>query len=167
MDNPSQHGAWLAERPPTIEGHSARAWIITAHPQHPDETASVAAWLLYMPGAHPFWAYWMLSVVHLRNIEGQSRPAIKHHDDATHELIVLTLNPEHAPPDPARWDHVHYLEPFDQVIQFTVPTDADAAKLLELAVRRCCDGYLSPDQDYRDVWRRAVAETAAHARGEH
>lgn len=131
-----------------------------------DQTAVVGMWLVHAPHAHAFWSYYVMSVVHLRPIPGV-KPAHRIHDDVTHEFLVLALDPGHAPPDPLDWRWMHYLMPEDVVEQFQVPDDAAAARICELAVRACCAGLASPDQDDRSWWRGSIAETAAHERGEH
>lgn len=161
------HGPWLHARTPTFEGAAGKAWRITDWtPQTPDQTATVGGFLVFAPHAHPFWAYWVASVVHLRPIEGV-KPAFRRHDDHSHEFMVLALNPDHAPPDPKGWGPFHYLKPIDVVEQFQVPSDEAASTLLDLAMQAIVHGHLSPDQDFRTAWKQAIAETAAHARGEH
>lgn len=160
------HGAWLSQRTPDLTGPGGEAWRITLRPQTPAETGGVAVWLVHAPHAHAFWSYYAMSVVHLRPIPGV-KPAHRVHDDVTHELLVLALDPGYAPPDPMDWRDMHYLTPADVVEQFQVPDDTAATRLLEAAVRTCCRGVVSPDQDYRSWWRGAIAKTAAHERGEH
>lgn len=162
-----QHGDWLATRPATLTGQVGKAWKLEWTPPTVDQTATVVAYLLYAPHVHPIWAYWLVSIVHLRGVPGQTKPAHKRHDDMTHELLVVAMDPNHAPPDPIGWGDVHYLTPIDVIEQIQVPDDAAAARLCELAVRACCDGLLSPDQDFRRLWHETVARTAEHERGEH
>jgi hypothetical protein len=160
---------------PDLVGAYGRAWRIPmaplGHRGRPDADATVAGWLMFVPSAHAFWTYWAAFVVHLRPIEGV-RPAHISEPGATHELMIMALNPEQPLPDLAAVGRGEasfaWLMPIDQLQQFTVNDDAQAAQLLELAVRSCVDGYASPDQDWRGRWRQMIPATAAHLReGKH
>ena len=164
-----KHGEWLQERAPDKIGAGEwRAWSIQASPSTPDQAATVSAWLLYCPGAHVVWSYWMLGVIHLRPIDGV-RPPVILRDGASHELMIVALDPTYAPPDPVGWGGpIHYLTPVDVVEQFRVRDDAQARRLANSAVRALMSGTVSPDQDWRTWWQKSVAATAAHfLHGEH
>lgn len=154
---------------PTHAGRFGRAWSVPLiAPEDrpvPDYRGTVACWMLDVPGAHPLWNMYSLCVLHLRAIEGV-RPAIVRVAGATHELMILALDPERALPSlealgrceaPLRW-----LSPIDVMQQFIVKNDAQAERVGELAVRAIVAGVLSPDQDHRRAWEIAVRETAAH-----
>ena len=77
----------------------------------------------------------------------------------------MSLNPEEPLPpslDVGPGWTVKFLTPVDVVEQFTAADDAVADQILELAVRAIVDGQLSPDQDWRSVWKQSIAQTAAH-----
>lgn len=154
-----------------IIGNRGRGWHIPISPVgqrgRPDADGTVIGWLLHAPGAHPFWNYYAIAVIHLRPIDGVRPPTIRV-EGATHELMIIALNPEKPLPD---LDAVgrgeasfEFLTPIDVVEQFSVRDDAEAARLGELAIRVCVDGLASPDQDWRSWWKRAIAETAEHFR---
>jgi hypothetical protein len=159
------------QRRPDCEGLHGRAWRIPmAAPGQrgrPDADATVDGWLLHAPGAHPFWVYWVLAVIHLRPLAGV-KPAYVRLSGATHEIIIMALNPETQLPeieDVGRGEATFdFLTPIDVMEQFVVRDDAEAAQLCELAIRCCVDGMASPDQDWRSWWSRAIAETAMHLR---
>lgn len=128
-----------------------------------DHDATVGLFIVRVPGAHLCWDHWALSVIHLRPMPDVP-PATKRFETATHEFMILALNPEQPLPAlsvDSGW-RLHWLSPIDVVEQFAARDDATADNILELAVRAVVDGHLSPDQDYRQVWTRALAHTAQH-----
>lgn len=146
---------------PTISGPFGEAWPVRMGPLGTrgsvDLDAALAGWIVLAPHAHPLWRYWMLSVVHLRPLEGGKPPQLRF-PEATHEIVIMALNPEHPPPP---LDHspnwpVHYLTPIDVCEQIDAPSDAAAVEVAEWCVRAICNGA-SPDQDYRAWWRNAIA----------
>lgn len=152
--------------PPTYAGRTGRAWHVDLSKlvhARPDTEATIASWILNVQAAHPFWSWWFLATVHLRPIPG-AKPAHVVLPGATHELLVMALDPAHEPPNPAafREDDVHGLRPIDVTQQYVVRNDADAVDLAELCARACCDGVLSPDQDFRRLWEYHVTGTARH-----
>jgi hypothetical protein len=157
------------ERAPDISGNAGRAWIVSLAEARrtPDHQASIESYLLDIPGAHPFWHRWALSVIHLRDIPGVP-PAHISVLGATHELSILSIDPNWQPdlakPSLGFDAGVPFLTPADVVEQFIVRNDADARQLGAACVRAIVDGHLSPDQDFRPAWRRVIAETAKHIR---
>ncbi len=71
------------------------------------------------------------------------------------------MHPDHPPAlkdfNPKQ---IHILSPPNHVVQFTVDTDAQASELLELAMRACVEGRISPDSDWRRAWEQVVPQTA-------
>ena len=153
-------------RDPDIEGPYGRAWFMPyKDPEVPDHQACLGSWLLNVPGAHPFWEYWLVTIIHLRDIPG-SRPAIKHYAEAEYEFGINSINPEECPaPDP---DNVRegypLLQPSDVVEQFHGISDRDALRVAEAGVRAMVHGRISPDQDFRSMWSRLISDTVAHFR---
>ena len=127
--------------------------------EHP---TTLAAALLHCPDAHPFWSWWMVSLVHLRLIEGLP-PAHLAAPEMTHEIAVQAINPERCPvPDPAacREGYPH-LTPPDIVQQFAAQSDAMAVALFAWLCDEVQTGKLSPDQDHRACWKAACASWLA------
>ena len=161
----------MAELPsPTITGPMGRAWSVPLSNDKPEWSGSVGVWLLESDKFHPAWTRWLVGLVHLRPIEGV-RPAAKHFPSATHEFHIVSLNPEHyanhAEKLAGRFSEDEpwgFLTPIDVVEQFEVSADAIARQILDLAVRAILDGHASPDQDYRTLWQRLIADTAKHYR---
>lgn len=161
---------------PTEVGLYGRAWL-TKHTSgqtpKPDWDASLAQWQLNVPKAHPFWSWWLVNLVHLRPIEGV-RPAHKKYPEAEYEFLVMALDPDSnmaldpdskiPDPDTVLADTVfyRYLMPPDFVHQFHGLDDTQAKELCKLAIRTVVRGGLSPDQDYRAIWKKVLMSTVEH-----
>jgi hypothetical protein len=159
-------------KPPDIGGialgGSGRAWkIATTDPEileeNVDWNAGVGSYLVHAPHGHPYWYWYCVGCVHLRDIPGQSRPPRRDFPEATHEMMFLALNPEAPIPDVDDWQGMRHLSPVDLEHQFQVNSDEEAAELTELVVRHICAGQ-SPDQDFRTYWRGMIDETAERIR---
>jgi hypothetical protein len=159
--------------PPTYSGGAGRAWQLRLRApgarEVRDHDATVGGYIVHAPGGHPLWSFWIVSVIHLRPIDGVRAPVISR-PGATHELLIMSLDPRQPLPtlDVTDGWRVAWLSPIDIVEQFTAADDAVAAEILDLSVRAIVDGRLSPDQDFRATWRVTLRETAAHfATGRH
>ncbi len=154
---------------PTMRGAFGLAWLIELpdpdQRRTKDESATVSYWLCHVPGAHPAWSYYAIAAIHLREIPGAKAAKIKT-PGATHELFVFSVSPDQGAIDLAKVGRgeqtIDTLRPIDHVVQFQVRDDADAAALVESAIRAIMAGQLSPDQDFRALWRTVVAATASH-----
>jgi hypothetical protein len=157
--------------PSTFAGVAGQAWRLqlpeAGKRERPDHDGCVGAFIVRVPGAHPFWNHWSAAMVHLRPIDGVKPPVIRM-PGATHEFMIQALNPES--PLPALPDSLeigpdlklYHLRPIDVVEQFAAANDIVADHILELAMRAIVDGIASPDQDWRDWWKHVIAQTAAH-----
>ncbi len=155
---------------PTLTGTSGQAWHIPNDNVDPSQRAGLASWIVHIPGAHPFWSNWMVAVVHLRDVPGAT-PAKRNYPEAEYEFLILTINPEEHPTptvEEALSKGLHFLHPVDVCEQFHGVTDQDAVRICESAVRASLNGRISPDQDFRPIWRAAIQETVKHFReGKH
>jgi hypothetical protein len=150
-------------RPPDLQGPMGRAWKLAIQTQHVDQMATLSFWLIDAPHSHPFWPWHVLALVHLRDIEGQSKPAHKRYPEAEYELLILAIDPEVCPPDPDDYDGGFTLSPPDVMEQFDVKgSDHDAIRIVEASVRAIVNGHISPDQDYRSTWAGMLKATADH-----
>lgn len=155
-----------------IHGKAATAvrFLIPDELSKPDEQATLAGWLIDAPGQSPAWRHYLLSVIHLRAIDG-APPASIRIAGATHELILCALDPARNPNLFDRETIVPLL-PLNAEAQFRVETDAQAVSLAEKAARAICDGVLPAEPAFpgqgRDVWQAVVTNTAEHmTRGGH
>lgn len=149
--------------PPTKIGYAGQAWHIENDSDVPDHRATLASWLVKRPGAHPFWQWWLLSVISLRDIEGVP-PAHKRYPEAEYEFMIATVDPE-SHPDPKPEDALPgfgLLRPIDVIVQFHGVTDDQARRIAGLAIDAIVHGMLSPDQDYRRSWESAIRNTVDH-----
>lgn len=145
-------------------------------PGIPSAAETVCTWLITAPRAHPLWSQYMLAVVRLRDLTGFPPPA-RQFDGATHELLVVALDPEHGPMDPERavryWRRgrsLPYLTPVNIAHQIE-GTDEEAAELAEMAARGVVRGHLMPETGdapdaIRAAWKASLVKTLAHSRGE-
>lgn len=159
---------------PTLTGAFGTAWRVRLQPvgqrERPDHDGTVGAFIVRAPNAHPLWDHYAINVMHLRPIEGV-KPAHITSPGATHELMILALNPEEPLPpslDAGPSWKLSFLRPIDVVTQFKAADDVVADEILELAIAAIVNGQISPDQDYRSRWTEAIVTTAEHfAAGKH
>lgn len=107
--------------------------------------ATLESWVVYAPYAHIFWAYYWLSLIHLRPIAGLKDAVIKR-EGATHEIACWAMDPGQVP------DLVNQfkcrLTPVNYVGQI-ISSDIQAVELLEKTAHEVADATLNPDTDYR------------------
>lgn len=152
-------------RQPDRTGAAGRAWLRQCKSDVPDHQATLASWLVNVYGAHPFWQWWAVSVVHLRDVPGQSRPAHKAYPEAAYEFLIVAIDPAWPEASSTADDlELPFLSPIDVCEQFHGVDDANAFRFCGMAVDLIVGGRLSPDQDYRSVWREVVRDSIAHLR---
>lgn len=151
-----------------VEGRcgTATELVVDEH-DRVDTTATVAAWVLDCPRQSPAWRYYTLAVIHLRPIEGESRPANIRIPHATHEVLLIALANEEPPePDANTWQH---LRPINLMEQVQLPDDEAAVELCRLVVEAVLAGTLwaePPLSGQVEPWRTVLVKTSAHLRGE-
>jgi hypothetical protein len=124
--------------------HLATASSVDAPPLE----LTVASWILRVPGAHPFWAFYWIGCVSLKPMAGVP-PAIINLPGATHEILLFALNPEI---EPALDAEPAWMEPINFAAQFIEPNDHAAAVRIRATVQDVIDGTLNPDTDARSQW---------------
>lgn len=140
----------------------------------PGADTTITWWLLTGLQWHPLWQQFLLIVVHLRDVEG-TPAATRQFPGATHELLVLALNPERGArtPEDLAGNGVGpagYLSPIDVVHQFDA-TDEEMRVLAGMLAEACTQGWLTPSTDdareaLREQWLAVCVKTLAHGRGE-
>lgn len=162
-------------RAPDVRGAFGSAWLFAPYvacddpDAKPDFAANLQNWLLECPQAHPMWSHWLVSLIHLRDIEGVP-PAKVHREGATHEFVIAALEPGQPLPDV---EHPlspmpKMMQPVDVVHQVVGVDDEQAVRVLFDVVKATVHGYLSPDADWREVWKTVLDGTAKHyAEGHH
>lgn len=94
------------------------------HASYPEAQTTLDAWIITAPVWHPVWSQYLLSLVTLADVPGVE-PAQKESPEVTHQVIVMTLNPEHGPYDARHLtgDDLRYLTPGNIGQQFTATDD--------------------------------------------
>ena len=145
-------------RAPDIKTAFGQAWTLAKSEDNP---ACVGHWLINVPGAHPFWEHWLVTVIALKDIPGVP-PAHKRYPEAEYEFLIASINPEECPhPEP---DAAHYslLSPIDVIEQFHGVSERDAFRVGYGAVQAILHGRMSPDQDFRSMWHALIGNTVEH-----
>lgn len=159
-------------RKPDITGPAGRcAWLSQTEQRN---ATALVSWICRCPGDHLLWNTWLIALVHLRDVDGIP-PAHKQYAQAEYEVMFVslvsgesaTLEPpagqgpyvEIDPDDPKTWRD---LQPVDLAHQFHGVTDADAKRIVELAIRAMVAGTMSPDSDFRERWKRSLDATVSH-----
>lgn len=154
----------MALRAPDVIGPRGRGWkIATPAGAPPDHAASLEAWLVNCPGYHAMWAWWSIGVVHLRDLPGVP-PANKKYPEAEYQFMIWALDPTKGEPDPDHPENGYpFMIPADVIEQFHGVTDEQAAAIGMMAASIVVRGLASPDQDWREWWKRAIRSSVEHA----
>src|SRR5579864_4243453 len=138
-------GRPIEMREPDLSGH-AKAWVIPIQRGRPGweptMEAGLAHYLLNCNWSHPFWSWYSISGIHLRDIPGV-RPAHKEFPEAEHEIQILSLHPKFRP-DPDKLSsgeqQLEYLTPPDLVHQVGGLTDDQFKTLVQDIVITIVEG---------------------------
>lgn len=158
------------KRGPDHEGSAGAAWHWNLPDDVPNVETNIDSYLICVPGSHPFWWWYMVAMIDLREHVDTPSPH-KQFPTAEYEIQVVALNPEHPVPEPEGNPFqdpanplVKLMQPSDQVLQIgPFPKgDDDAREMLRLIIKACVDGYLVPDQDHRQRWAYVVGNTYEH-----
>ena len=149
--------------------------VLLDMPDMPEADETVCSWLITAPVFHPAWSQYLLTVVRLRDDVPGFPPPKRQFPGATHEVLVITLNPEHGP---YRADLCHryakgglpFLTPVNIAHQIE-GTDEEAAELARWAAWGVVSGHLEPESSngaerIRAGWKSSLVKTLAHIRGE-
>lgn len=140
-------------REPEINEQWGAAWRVTIPGDKPH--TGISWWLLSCPWAHIAWNRYFVSVIHLRHDPRFPPPKLQR-PDMTHELQIIALSDECTPnPDDIFGTYVP-LHPANLAEQVKLDSDEHAAEMCRDAVVEVCRGAMSPDSDWRDIWRHWV-----------
>ncbi len=150
-----------------LVGACGRAWLLKPKLEKPNPS-TLCSWLVNRPGAHPYWEWWLVGLITLKDLPG-IRPARKSYPEAEHELMIYTIDPTTcASPEPDDPNGYPPLLPLDVVEQFHGISEVDAKRLTEMVVQTIVSGRISPNQDFRRIWKEVIAGTVQHLReGQH
>lgn len=149
----------------------AAAWAV---PTTPGAAETVCTWILTHPQGHPLWSQYLLAVVRLTD-NPDFPPPKRQFLGATHELLVLALDPGKGPYAPDTMDRF-----LDGMLPFLTPvniahqiegTDDEAGLLAAYAAWGVTVGALWPETGdapdrVRAQWKSSLVKTLAHIRGE-
>jgi hypothetical protein len=162
-----------ADRPEIPTGPYGSA-IRIAIPDIREAAQTVDFWVITSPGWSPAWEQFLLGVVRLDDdVPGFPAP-VRHFEGATHEQLLVALNPDGGPYDADKIatyfqaPPVPFLEPVNHINQFTA-TDDEMRDMSWFAVWGVLQGVLplepNGDRD-REAWLTSMTKTIAHIRGE-
>lgn len=134
---------------PDIQGPKGDAWVYKLKPINAAQTACLKQWIVCAPWAHIAWHSYHICVVHLREIEGATKPLL-YDPRATHEVMVTALDPTYPV---IQGQNCHLLMPPNYMEQFRAGSDAEAVKKVEETIKEIVDGELNPDSDFRMSWK--------------
>lgn len=149
---------------PDFEGIHGRMWKVpmkTLLECGPNTT--LGCWILTVPGAHPLWHSYLLSIIHLRDVPGFP-PAKKKYPEAEYEVILFALDPDEDLPDPDDVKNFHpvILTPPNLVEQIHGITDEQVVSIAEKLCRAFIDGIASPDTDFLSHTQNLLKNTVEH-----
>ena len=149
------------ERAPDYPGPLWRVWRCSViAPESPDQVATLGGWLVDAPGPHAFWRCWLVSIVHLRDMPGQSKPPTLREPGMTHEVISFAIDPASIPDPDAHPRELRLLHPLDFAVQFRASSDALAMRVMHAAMGAVASQNLHPDGDYGYLWAQLLQGTA-------
>lgn len=150
---------------PQKEGRAGKAWRM---PLDMDDKAhsTLKQWAVFCPKAHPFWSWFVVSVVHLRPVPGLPYPKLF---DARSqwEIGVLACNLKTEREfDMLRPETWKVMLPPNSMMQFHGPLgDEDAMAVVDGLVEAFVRGQVSPDSDARGSHLLFVEDILASVHG--
>lgn len=156
------------------EGPYGKMEFIDHDTTNPLNAAGVCCYLITAPAYHPVWSQYMLGVVDLKDHDGLPDPKL-HFDGATHELMVVALNPDYRQDKASMLHHAKegtlpFLLPVNIAHQFTA-SDEEMEAMAWLCGNAITEGRMDPEvgdapELVREGWLAACVKTLAHFRGE-
>jgi hypothetical protein len=128
---------------------------------------TLKSWLINGP-FHMMWDQWTVTLVHLRG-ECEGEQAKLDFEGATHQLIIQAINPDAKPLDGDSTEDdltmmidgqktLIGLNPIDISQQFEAANDAEAVSKVDILLDMIKNKQLSPDQDFRKLWKHLLTE---------
>lgn len=152
-------------------GRYGTALRLTVPAAHHSAATTTCCWVIDSPHFSPAWNQWALNVITLATVDDRG-PAALQFQGATHEMLLLALNPEKGRFDQAALDApgggFHHLLPVNYCDQFEA-SDTEMLALAAWMVWGMVNGHLQvePNGAYdRESWLASATKTLAHIRGE-
>jgi hypothetical protein len=154
---------------PMMESTFCKVWEIPKEVLAGNPSVLVS-YVVHCPNAHAFWSWWLVSVIHLRPVEGQP-PAVLRYPEAQYEFSTIAIEPpERVPHNKLARPEAPFklMMPMDVEVQFHGVTDEQAGTVCALSVRSMVQGVAYPDSDYRSAWEHLIRGTVEHLKaGKH
>lgn len=169
----------LTGRETEHSGSCGTAQFIPIPGDLPEAAESVCCWLITAPRAHPLWSQYWLAAVRLRDGVPGFPPPVRKFPGATHEVLLLALDPDHGPYtvegmriyiDGDKAGRLPFLTPVNIAHQLE-GTDDEVRTLASYAAWSITVGALNPETAdaptaIRHAWDTSLIKTLAHIRGE-
>jgi hypothetical protein len=163
---------------PATEGSFGSAEEIPRPPgDDPEWAETLGSWIITAPAYHPLWSQYNIVCVRLRDNVPGFPPPHRQFPGATHEIMVMALNPEEGPYRAATFVEtckklrgLQWLAP-GNIAHQVEGTDEEAGQLLRWAIWGVVSGHLNPETAdapgrIRAGWKESLVKTLAHIRGE-
>lgn len=151
----------MITKSPDFHGDSGKAWRLDLPKilKEPEHEATLMTYIVQGNNYHPFWDHWLVSLATLAEIPG-AQPAFKKYPEAMYEVMVVALDPKKPLPD---LDHIYekpadILTPPDVILQFHGVNVNKAKEIVTSFIKQIVAGELSPDQDYKQLWKMRLAD---------
>jgi hypothetical protein len=138
-------GFCMAREQSRTPRHAWQAWRLE---MRPEARAQIGSWLLECPFAHPVWSQWVLSLVHLRALEGLPVAV-----GSGHSLAIFAVDPCYELGPEAGVTPRSLMSP-PVVVDFATfgANDVRAVERVEALIEATMRRELSPDDDYQRRW---------------
>ena len=149
----------IDEVPPILKSKVGAAWLldleaIRAREDAYPEDCTLMGYIVSAPWAHPLWSNYLISVITLADKPGV-RPATIRKTGATHEIMVIALNPKFVPETDGP---PHCLFPSNFAGQYIAQDDREAENILIETVKMVVRAELNPDTDFIRSWENLFPE---------
>jgi hypothetical protein len=139
----------------------------------PEWSATTCHWLITSAQFHVWWRQWLISCVNLAPNDNFPPPVLQF-PGATHEVIIVALNPDHpVTPAATTADGFQPLIPINLAAQFEA-SDDEMRRVLAYMCWSISEGYHTPEpplshgieSEWGQGWLASITKTLAHVRGE-
>lgn len=150
-----------------VIGPYGKAGLIPAE-RYSNPTTQIAGWVITAPAWHPLWSQYFLGVVSLADLPGVPPPVL-HFPGATHEIMVIALDPDHGPYDAEVIGEGHKLKWLlpGNICEQIIATDEIAREISEGLAHMVVQGLLCPEtgddpDGIRSQWRGTISRSLDH-----
>lgn len=124
----------------------------------PYPETSIAFWLLHIPGFHPLWNHYALSIVGLKDYPGVPK-AVKNYPKAEFEIMFSAVDSSKKP-QADDINSIHPINPINYLEQFHGVSSERAAQAARVMVKAFVEGSLFPESQgivgARDLFKQTL-----------